>query len=1074
MRSLSNRLLTSVAVLGLVPAALSAQQPTNITGRVMADATTPIAGVTVALPELRIGAQSDQAGYYRITVPSSATGRTVTLTARRLGYQPDSARVALSGGSITQDFMLKASATQLTGVVVTALGIQKEKSQLGTAQQQITSADLNTTKAMNLIQQVQGKVSGVNITGGGTQGGSTAIVIRGQNTLASNNQPLFIVDGIPVSNSNRGGSFVNGYDFGNAISDLNPEDIESFTVLKGPNAAAIYGSRAQNGAVVITTKKGMASQGRMRTELSALYTFDNPGRLPDFQNLYGQGAGGAFAYGDGAGGGINDGLDQSYGPRLNGQLICQHDSPGAGTGTCTPTPFNPHPDNVKNFFETGHTLSTTVAVSGGTDRANARMSVGTDNVDGFTPNNFFQKTTGLLSGALQISPKFSTNAVLQYVRNNGRNRPGTGYLNSIMEQFFWFGRQVDVAGLKNWQQGGAVNGGDPAREYNWNYNYHNNPYFQQEANSITDSRDRFIVQGTATYKFLSWLNASLRSGSDIFRFNIDQKFDPAFLNGSYVNQAYQGGYAFTTDYRNEHNSELLLNASHDLMSNLTVNAMVGGNLRREFFQTNSQSTTGLSVKGIYNPSNAAISPTLGQTISRRNMNSMYGSLSSTFNGYWTVEVTGRNDVSSTLPKGNNSYFYPSVNTSLVLSDAVSALQNKYLTYLKLRGSWARVGNDADPYQLSTTFAGNANKFGGRPQFSLGNNLLEPNLKPEITESTEFGLEGGFWDGRASADFTVYNKETRNQIYLVPVSPTTGYANKLLNAGTMQNQGFEALISLTPIQMNNFQWTASVNWGQNNNKVVELAPSVERIVLGNGLFGDVRVEATKGKPYGAIWGYDLKRIGRDNPDTGVFAGKAGQLMISGGIPLHTDTMVYLGSIQPKWTGGLGSQFTYKGWSAGITLDHRQGGRLMSYTNYVGEYSGVLQSSIRGREVDWDNPGIVVQGVIASGGSAGQPNVTNVTAEEYFQNLFGATGPSVYEATYTKLRELRFGYDLPQSIASRMRASAVSLALTGRNLALWTDVPNIDPEFAYSSGNFQGIEYALPGNTRSWGLSVRITP
>jgi len=383
-------LLTSAAVLvGLVPATLAAQQPTSITGRVMSDATTPIVGVTVAIPELRIGTQTDVSGRYTLTAPASASGRSVVLTARRLGYQPDSARVALNGGAATQDFTLKISATQLTGVVVTALGVEKEKSQLGTAQQQITSADLNTTKAMNLIQQVQGKISGVNITGAATQGGSTAIVIRGQNTLASNNQPLFIVDGIPVSNSNRGGSFVGGYDFGNAISDLNPEDIESFTVLKGPNAAAIYGSRAQNGAVVITTKKGAATAGRMRTELSTLYTFDSPGRLPDFQNLYGQGAGGAFAYGDGAGGGVNDGLDQSYGPRLNGQLICQHNSPGAGTASCTPTPFIAHPDNVSNFFETGHTFSSTIAASGGTDRANARMSVGMDNVDGYVPNNFF-------------------------------------------------------------------------------------------------------------------------------------------------------------------------------------------------------------------------------------------------------------------------------------------------------------------------------------------------------------------------------------------------------------------------------------------------------------------------------------------------------------------------------------------------------------------------------------------------------------------------------------------------------------------------------------------------------------
>jgi TonB-linked SusC/RagA family outer membrane protein len=1074
MRVLSQRMLAvATMAMGLVPATVYAQQPTTVSGRVTSDANTPATGVTVSIPELRVGGQTDPVGQYSFTAPASATGRSVWVVARRLGYQPDSARVTLNGASVTQDFALRQSATQLTGVVVTALGIEKEKSQLGTAQQQINSEDLNVTKAMNIVQQVQGKVSGVNITGGGTPGGSTSIVIRGQNTLASNNQPLFIVDGIPVSNSNRGGSFVNGFDFGNAISDLNPEDIESFTILKGPNAAAIYGSRAQNGAVVITTKKGMATQGRMRTELSTLYTWDAPGRLPEFQNQYGQGAGGSFEYVDGAGSGDCDGCDQSWGPRLDGRLICQFNSPGAGTGSCTPTPWIAHPENVKDFFETGHTFSTTLAVSGGTDRANARMSVGVDNVDGFVPNNFFQKTTGLLSGQLQVSPKFTTNAVLQYVRNNGRNRPGTGYLNSIMEQFFWFGRQVDVADLKNWQQGSSVNGGLPGREYNWNYNYHNNPYFQQEANNIADSRDRFIVQGSARYQLTNWLNANLRSGSDIFRYNINQEFNPAYLNTTYVNSSYQGGFSFVNDYRNEHNTEVMLNANRTLMNDLEVNAMVGGNLRREYFNSTSTTTTGISVAGIYNVSNAAITPTLGQFTSRRNMNSVFGSASTTFRNFWTVEATGRNDVSSTLPKGENSYFYPSVNTSLVLTDAIPSLQNKYLSYLKLRGSWAEVGNDADPYQLATVYQGNANQFGGRPQFTLGNNLLEPNLKPEITNSTEGGIEVGFWDGRASLDMTAYAKETRNQIYLVPVSSTTGFQNKLINAGKMQNKGFEALLNVTPLEMSNgFRWDVTFNYGQNVNKVVELAPGVDRIVLGNGLFSDVRVEATKGQPYGAIWGYDIRRCDDNAVTDGMcLTSQLGAILTDGGIPVQTDTMVYLGSIQPRWTGGLSNQFAYKNFSFGALLDIRQGGKLMSYTNYVGLYSGVLKESLLGREVDFDNPGIVVNGIDINTQS---PNTDNITAETYFQNLFGATGQTTYDASYVKLRELRFGYDLPQRYASRLRASAVSLALTGRNLALWTDVPNIDPEFAYSSGNFQGVEYALPGNTRSFGISVRVTP
>jgi outer membrane receptor protein involved in Fe transport len=384
-----------------------------------------------------------------------------------------------------------------------------------------------------------------------------------------------------------------------------------------------------------------------------------------------------------------------------------------------------------------------------------------------------------------------------------------------------------------------------------------------------------------------------------------------------------------------------------------------------------------------------------------------------------------------------------------------------------------VGNDTDPYQLATVFQGNPNKFGGLSQFTLGNNQLLPDLEPENTTSVEAGIEAGFLDGRATIDLTGYQKETRNQIYLVPVSPTTGFANKLINAGTMQNTGFEALLTLVPLQLSNgFEWTTTVNFGQNNNQVKELAEGVKRIVLGNGLFGDVRLEATKGLPYGALWGYDILRCDQNHIDSGdCGTAQRGQILTSGGIPLQTDTMVYLGSIQPKWTGGISNQISWRGLSAGALLDIRHGGKIMSYTNYVGNYSGVLESTLIGREVDWDNPGIVVNGWDVDDQA---PNTTNVTSEDYFQNLFGATGATTYDASYVKLREFRLGYDLPQRWASRVRASSVSLALTGRNLALWTDVPNVDPEFAYSSGNFQGIEYAFPGNTRSWGLSVRLTP
>ncbi|HJQ12067.1 MAG TPA: TonB-dependent receptor plug domain-containing protein, partial [Gemmatimonadaceae bacterium] len=390
------RFLAIASVFGLTPA-LAQAQGTTVSGQVTGAGGGPVVGASVSIPTLRVGAFTDDQGRYTFSVPASANGTTVTVTARRLGYQPSSAQVTLSGAPVSQNFSLSSSATEIQGVVVTALGQTREKSRLGTAQTQLSTQDINTTRAQNVVQQIEGKVSGVQVTSSGTQGGSTNIIIRGQNSITGNNQPLFIVDGVPVSNANRGGApFVSSntnFDYGNALNDINPDDIESLSVLKGPNAAAIYGSRAANGVILITTRKGGNTNGRLRAEINSNLTWEGLPTLPDFQNLYGQGSGGEFEWADGNYGGINDGVDESWGPRLDGRLICQFTSPGAGTsfidtngdfqlGGCTPTPWVAHPDNVKSFFNTGLTATTTVGFSGGTDRLSGRLSAGADNIRG--------------------------------------------------------------------------------------------------------------------------------------------------------------------------------------------------------------------------------------------------------------------------------------------------------------------------------------------------------------------------------------------------------------------------------------------------------------------------------------------------------------------------------------------------------------------------------------------------------------------------------------------------------------------------------------------------------------------
>ena len=1051
------RVVAAAAMLLAVPAMATAQQPATITGQVSTATGTPVPLAQLLIEGLNIGTQTGSDGRYSLTVPAAqATGQQANIVVRRIGYQQASATVALSPGAITQNFTLSPTAVQLTGVIVTALGVEREKSQLGTAQQTVSADELTQTHSQSVINQLGGKVSGVQVTGSGTQGGSQKITIRGASSITGNNNPLFVIDGIPVSNDGRGSSPNGGYDYGSAVNDLNPDDIESMTVLKGPNAAALYGSRATNGAIIITTKKARA--GQVSTEAAMTYTWEKPSILPDYQNRYGQGNLGKFNFVNGAGGGVNDGEDASWGPRLDvGTMACQFNSPRDDAGNCVAQPLVSHPDNVESFFEMGHTVATTLAVSGGTDRARARLSVGMDNTDGYIPNNTFKKFSGLLSGTVNVTDRLTTGATLQYARNSARNRPGVGYNVGILEQFIWFGRQVDVDALRNFNEPGSVNGGPASSPYNWNYNYHNNPYWLQYANPQEDTRDRFIGNVTANYQVTDWLNATARTGSDIYSFNIDRRFAAGNIN--YADPAYNGGFYDLDDYSNSNNSMVQLRAEGNVAPRIQVNAILGGAQQRDRFRTSSVTTSGISAPGIYNVSNAAITPTLDQNLEKRQVNSVYGSTAVTWDGWWTVEVTGRNDRSSTLPKGNNSYFYPSYSTSIVLTEALPALRNTVLSFAKIRGSVARVGSDASPYSLRSTYSGVSSQFGGLPQFTLGNVLSNADLKPEITTANEVGLEVELLGGRAVFDATYYNKATRDQIFNIAISSTTGFSSKTINAGKMENRGFEALLSVTPVQLDNgFSWRSTFNYAQNRNKLVELVDDLEAISLGSSWY--TNIQARKGEPYGSIYG---NAFARDSMNTG-------KPLTKNGLWVLDPTPKVLGNIQPDWTGGWSNQFNYRNVSLNMLFDFRVGGDIVSVTNFFGDYAGITEASLKGRENDWDD-GIVIDGIDVA---TGAPNTVSITAQKYQQSKFPIMEPYVYDATWVKLREVRLGYTLPQAWANRIAATNLSIAVTGRNLWTSTDVPNIDPEFAYTTGNFQGIEFAALPNPRTFGLSVNITP
>ncbi|MEP6493857.1 MAG: SusC/RagA family TonB-linked outer membrane protein [bacterium] len=1062
MRRLLRALSLATLASGIWAAQAAAQ--TTVTGRVMSEAGTPIASATVAIASLNLGTSTDANGRYSLAIRAGRTaGQTVNISVRRIGFAPKTVAIALAGATVTSDFTLASAAAELEGIVVTAMGVATEKSQLGTAVQQVSAVQLERTPTTSVIDALQGKVAGLQITSAGTQGGSSKILIRGANSINGNNDPLFIVDGLPMSNADHGGGPGGARaDYGSAMSDINPDDIESVSVLKGPNAAALYGSRASNGVILITTKKGTATGGRISTDFSASNSWEAPSVLPTYQNSYGQGAGGEFKFVDGQGGGVQDGNDQSYGPRLDGRTTGCTFLKGTKTYDTTPCmqftgagPWIPHPENVESFFRTGQTRTGYAAFRGGVDRANARLSLGAENTGGYIPNELLQKLTTSMTGSLEVNDRLSAYTQLQYVKNGGQNRPGVGYNTGITEQFIWFGRQVDMNALKNYYDSFG-------NLYNWNYNYHNNPYWMQSANPLKDVRDRFFGSASARYKIADGVSATLSAGSDVYRFHVES--DIAKGNINYADPGYNGGLGLTDEYRNETDLDLLVTADRQLGSHFRMRANVGGNERRELLTTSSMSTSGLLVPGIFNVSNAGITPSINNGTQRRLVNGVFGSLAMTLNEWWTVEGSLRRDASSTLPPGENNYSYPGVSTSLVLSDLLPAIRRGPLSYFKLRGGYAKVGADASPYQLATTYSGQSTKFGSLPLFTLGNTIANANLKPELTTSSEGGFEMGLFNGRASIDATWYNKDTKNQIINLTVSNASGFGAVSINAGDLNNRGFEAVITTTPFRNARADWTSSFNFSHNYETVRALSPGLTNINLGSQWALNVEARAPDPKtgeifPYGTLFGAPYARD------------SAGNILTSGGLPTKGANRI-LGTIQPRWTGGWANELRYRAFTVGGLLDFHVGGDIFSISNMFGQYSGVFNESLVGREVDWNNPGLVVKGIDTK---THQPNTINVTAEQYYQDaLFQLHEAFVYKDTYTKLREVHVGVDLPQSVANKMYSNAVNVSFIARNLYTWTNVPNIDPEFAYSNGNSQGMEFAALPNARSVGFNVRITP
>jgi TonB-linked SusC/RagA family outer membrane protein len=995
----------------------------------------PIPGVTVMVKGTTVGALTDVNGKYSITVPSDAT----TLVFSYIGMK--SKEVEIGGRSVI-DGILESDLIGLNEVVVTALGIAKEKKALGYSVQDVKGDQLTKAKETNVINSLQGRVSGAQITSSsGAVGASSRIVIRGVSSLSGNNQPLFVVDGIPISNTNFGGTDNDGANRGNGAADINPDDIETLTVLKGANAAALYGSRASAGVIVVTTKKGVKGE-KLSVSLSNTTTFETPLRLPSFQDKYGQGNGGAFAYVDGAGGGINDGVDESWGPQLDiGLMIPQFSSPVNVDGTIQPTPWISHPDNVKDFFDMGHTISTNVSLTGGSEKSNFRLSFTDLAQKGMVPNTDLNKRTLSFSASSNPVDKLTFSASGNYVNTFSDNQPGYGYIaGNVMQQFTWTGRQVDYSLLKAKQRNadGSI--------FNWNHNYHNNPYMTLYEDLNVLRRDRFFGNAMVKYQILPYLSAYVRTGGDIYN---NFSSTRAFVGDMDYKQGY---YSETVDLFREINTDFLVAFDKEIATDINLSLNFGGNRMDRLTQQNVGTAPELAVPGVYNVANSSVTPQTTNRYESKRVNSLYGFGQIGFRNEIFLEFSLRNDWSSTLPEEHNSYLYPSVSVSGVISDIFN-IKSNVLSFAKIRGSWAQVGGDTDPYQLNPTVSFGDGWNAGTKLLNLfvPNTLPNTTLKPQKNESLEFGADLRFFLDRVRLDFTYYNQKSINQIVDIATSAASGYTAKTVNAGRIDNKGVEILLALTPVKSNDFRWDITFNFAKNKNEVVELAEGIERFVLGS--YWSLQVLAMPGGAYGVLYGYDFDRA----PD--------GNIIYTNGLPTQGE-LKPLGNATPDWLGGMLNEFSYKGWNASFLIDTKQGGDVYSMTTTWGRYAGALEETLIGRE-----GGIVGDGVMPDGNGGFVPNTVVASAEAFNKAAYvsDVAYSSVFDGSYIKLREIKLGYTFKNS--NRIPIKDINVSLVGRNLAiLSTTVPHIDPETAFNSGNVQGLEYGQLPSARGLGFSI----
>lgn len=1025
----------------------------KVQGRVVDDDGQPIPGAAVVVDGVTGGTVTDIDGNYVIMVPS----RESVINVSFIGMK-DKREVV--GRRTTVDVLMTADNEELDEVVVTALGISRERKALGYAITEVAGDEMLKSRGglNNPVNALQGKVAGLQISSGtGSMGGSSKLLIRGNNSISGNNQPLFVIDGVPIEggdyNSTDTQRGAGGYDYGNLVADINPDDIETMTVLKGASATALYGSRASNGVVLITTKKGRIQPGYGVT-LSTTVGFEKVNKLPKLQRLYGGGVGDfseveingkTYLYPDMA-------TDESWGPKYEGQqVLTWYDlakwEAGGKQGDPTTSEWKAPEHDIEDFFETGVSLTNTVSVENATSRVASRVAFTNTTLTGYMPGSKMTKNVVNASiKATSPSRLLTTEANVTFLNQKAKGRPETGYGdNNVMEKFVqWGHRELDMDQLKDlWQFPDGT-------QATWNRTayddptpaYSNNPYWSRYMNYEEDSRNRVFGNIGAAWQW-RWLKLQYKASLDFFADRQEER--------SAVGSQELSSYSETRRQKYELNHEFLASFSNQFGEDWNVNLNVGANIMHSNYSNLvGASVGGLSIAGFYNLKNSLSSAAATNRTQKKSINSIFGSFSVGFKNMIFLDGTLRNDKSSTLPSSNNSYTYPSLTASWIFSELIG---KPWLTYGKVRAGVAKVGNDTDPYSIATTYTQYTNIDSSTPGYRLPNTLNNPDLKPESTKSFEVGLEMSFLADRVGFDVTYYKSTTTDQIIPLSVSGTTGYIYKVVNSGEMENKGFELALHGTPVKTSLFQWDMGVTLASNKNKVVELIDGVDYYRITSAPF-KVEVGAKKGDPYGVIMGTNY-----------VYDDKGNKVVGDDGLYLATDGNENLGSIFPDFTGGFSNSFKLWRFDASVLFDFSKGGHWFSTSHMWGMYSGMLEETAEN--------GIRENGIVLSGVKEdGSVNDIRVGGQEYCESIYsGPAAQNVFKSDYVKLREVTLGYNFPfkpkENFIHSLRLSAY-----GRNLHTWgPDTKHWDPESSVtSSGNVQGIEgAALPG-LANFGFSV----